>query len=599
MSVRMLCVVALTVAGFGLRVRGLHEGLYHDELITYAELHGRSFGGMLDAVAHGASPGAPVENTPPLHFVLAWLASKLGDPTETIRLPSVVLGTATVPVVYALGRRTAGTAAALVAAGFIAFSPFAIFYGTDARAYGTLMFFAALSALVLLIALERDRPAWWVAYGLAVAAVVYTHYTGAIVIATEVGWALWTRRELWRRLVLACAGAAVLFLPWLPYVNSSPAAYKQLAALLGINDAKAALQWLAGSPDVLPSDLPGVPALVLLGAGAAVGLAGAIAVRAAPWRSPGLLLVLLLALGTPLVLLVNDVLGDDLIAYPRNMSAALPFAGVLLGWLVTRPPPAVAAVAIAAVTVGIGIGAAKTLENRYQRPDSPAVAAAVDARLGEGGKVVYYGHGFDAFILGDLLDLDYAQPHGSQGAVPEEEGSLRRALERAGRRERSIPVVQFAHLSEAPPLSDWELVARRDYPGTEAIVLSTFVPLDAARYRGLTVGRGVVEGALDGAAEADGGLQLSGWALTRDSRPVDHVLAYVGTRLVAAGIPNLERPELADSRDLSDAEVGFAIEAPAMTAAERARVRVIGTDGRRASVLVRYCSDAVRDLLGC
>src|SRR4051812_45049303 len=167
MRMRIFWVAALTVGAFILRVRGLHEGLWHDELITFAELHDRSFTGMLDAVANGPAPGAPVENTPPLHFALAWLTMQLGDPTATIRLPSIVLGTATVPVVYAVGRRTVGTAAALVGAGFIALSPFAIFYGIDARAYGPLMFFAALSAWVLLAALERDSPRWWVGYGLA------------------------------------------------------------------------------------------------------------------------------------------------------------------------------------------------------------------------------------------------------------------------------------------------------------------------------------------------------------------------------------------------------------------------------------------------
>lgn len=598
MRMRILCVAALTAGAFALRVRGLHEGLWHDELITFAELHGRSFTGMLDAVANGGSPGAPIENTPPLQFTLAWLASQLGDPTATIRLPSIVLGTATVPVAYAVGRRTVGTAAALVGAGFIALSPFAVFYGTDARAYGTLMFFSALSALVLLLALERDRRRWWVAYGLAVAAVMYTHYTGAIVLATEVGWVLWARRELWRPLLLACAGAVVLFIPWLPFVNSNPAAYDQLAALVGIHDGDAFLQWVAGSPDVLPRRLPGVPALVLLAVAAAIGLVGAVAARAAPWRSPRVLLVLLLALGTPLILIVTNAFGDDLLVYPRNMSAALPFVGVLLGWLVTRPPAPVAAVAVALAALAIGIGAAKTLEDRYQRPNSPAVAAAIDERLGAGGTVVYYGYGYDPFILGDLLRLYYAEPHRDRGAVLEE-GSLRRALERAGAGGGKVPVVQFGHLAAAPPIAGWDQLARRSYAGSETIVLTSFAPIEPARYRGLEIAPGRVDGAVDSAVEEDGELQLSGWAVTRDSRPVDHVLAYAGSRLVAAGPLNKPRADVAANRHMSSDEVGFLLQLPALDRGERARVRVVGTDGGRGSELQRYCSEQVRDLLGC
>ena len=33
---------------------------------------------------------------------------KLGDPTVLIRLPSLVFGTATIPVIYLLGERVAG-----------------------------------------------------------------------------------------------------------------------------------------------------------------------------------------------------------------------------------------------------------------------------------------------------------------------------------------------------------------------------------------------------------------------------------------------------------------------------------------------------------
>jgi hypothetical protein len=595
----LIGVVALTAVAFALRLRGLHEGLFHDELITYAELHGRSFTGMLDAVANGASPGAPVENTPPLHFTLAWLTAQLGDPTATIRLPSIVLGAATVPVVYAFGRRTVGSGAALVGAGFIALSPFAVFYGIDARAYGPLMFFAALSALVLLEAVDRRRPAWWVAYGASVAAVIYTHYTGAVVLATEVGWVLWTRRELWRPLALAYAGALVVYLPWLPHVHSNPAAYDQLAGVVGVHDWDAFLQWVAGSPERLPSELPGTLALVLLGAGTAIGVAGAIAARAAPWRRPGVALVLLLAATTPVVLLLNGLVGDDLFVYPRNMSAALPFVGLAVGWLVTRPPAPIAAVAVALVVVALVIGAAKTLEDRFHRPDSPGVARAIDRELGPGESVVYYGPGFDPFVIGDVLRLYYDEPHPARGAnvTP---GSLKGALERVRNGRHAVPVVMFQHKLPPPVVPGRDELERRSFAGNQTFILVTYAPLSAERYRGLTLTPGAVQGAVDLAKQDQGLLSLSGWALRRDLRPADHVLAYVGNRLVAAGLPNRLRPDVAKAQHLSDDEVGFLIQLPAtLDKAERSRLQLIGTDGRKASVLIRYCSPEVRFLLGC
>ena len=76
----------VTAAGFALRLEGLEESLFGDELFAYDEVHGHSLGQVLHDVTGGQ------ENSPPLYFVLAWAAIKLGDPTALIRLPSLVSG---------------------------------------------------------------------------------------------------------------------------------------------------------------------------------------------------------------------------------------------------------------------------------------------------------------------------------------------------------------------------------------------------------------------------------------------------------------------------------------------------------------------------
>ncbi len=212
----ILAVALLTAAAFALRFRGIGEGLWRDEPVTLAETHGRTLYGVLDVVANGG------EYNPPLPFVLSWLSAKVGDPTTWIRAPSLVLGTATVPLVFLLGTRCLTRPAALVAAGFMALSPFAIHYGIEARAYAALMCFSALSALMLLVAVETGRARWWAAYGAAVAAVLYTHYTGIFVIGAQGAWILLMHRRRWRALMLAYLGAAVAYLPWLPHVHGDP-----------------------------------------------------------------------------------------------------------------------------------------------------------------------------------------------------------------------------------------------------------------------------------------------------------------------------------------------------------------------------------------
>lgn len=45
------------------------------------------------------------EITPPLYFIFAWLSMKLGSDPEWVRLPSLLAGTAVIPLVYLVGAR--------------------------------------------------------------------------------------------------------------------------------------------------------------------------------------------------------------------------------------------------------------------------------------------------------------------------------------------------------------------------------------------------------------------------------------------------------------------------------------------------------------
>ena len=76
-----------------------HQSYDHDEAVTaWRVLHG-GLGKTLHVVVNS-------ERSPPLYYMLAWLWSKLfGTGAWGLRSLSAVLGVATIPVVYALGRR--------------------------------------------------------------------------------------------------------------------------------------------------------------------------------------------------------------------------------------------------------------------------------------------------------------------------------------------------------------------------------------------------------------------------------------------------------------------------------------------------------------
>src|SRR2546421_3593756 len=85
-----LVVGALTLAAFGLRLPGMGQSLAGDELYTFDIVRQSNLADVLKAV-HDTSI------TPPLHYVIAWAAVKLGEPTVWVRVPSLLAGTATVP----------------------------------------------------------------------------------------------------------------------------------------------------------------------------------------------------------------------------------------------------------------------------------------------------------------------------------------------------------------------------------------------------------------------------------------------------------------------------------------------------------------------
>src|SRR6266540_2301771 len=99
-------VAAITMVGAAVRLVLLHDSLFADELSTYWIVSGNSLGGVVSTVHTDA------EITPPLYFVLAWLTTRLDLTAEMLRAPSFLGGVAAIPLVYLLGLRTVGRAAA-------------------------------------------------------------------------------------------------------------------------------------------------------------------------------------------------------------------------------------------------------------------------------------------------------------------------------------------------------------------------------------------------------------------------------------------------------------------------------------------------------
>src|SRR5205814_10273688 len=99
----------------------------------------------------------------------AALAIRAFGPVETsVRLPSVLLGTAAVPLVYLLGRRWFGPFVGLLAAALLATWHYSIHFGRLGVSNVADMFFAALAFWLVDRAVATDEPMVYVSAAFAV-----------------------------------------------------------------------------------------------------------------------------------------------------------------------------------------------------------------------------------------------------------------------------------------------------------------------------------------------------------------------------------------------------------------------------------------------
>jgi mannosyltransferase len=234
-----VALVAIVLVGAALRLAGLGaEPFWLDEAhtanftkLTVSELW--SFEDPFDTV------------NPPGFILLMKIWTQVSRSDEWFRLLSALAGTATIPIVYAIGLRVANRRVGLFAAAFVALSGYLVRYSQEARAYALITLLAAMAlwAVVQLTAEPegpeatpwrrassgggRRRLTWtdlaWPTYGVAVGLSMHLHNTAVgIPLASNLAVGLWwlTVRPRPERFARNWIGANLLALvvwsPWLP-----------------------------------------------------------------------------------------------------------------------------------------------------------------------------------------------------------------------------------------------------------------------------------------------------------------------------------------------------------------------------------------------
>ena len=191
---------------------------------------------------------------PPLYYALmqVWMLA-FGTNVVALRLLSVIIGVASVPLIYLVSKTLFDLRTALVAAFLLAIAPLHIYYSQEVRMYGLAMLLALAAVWFQLRVLMDDGAKSPVAsrqspvgglgqvipfplscddlprsavvfYVIVTALLLYTLYYGVFLIMAEIAVVLYLKfRARWRialrRWILLWIAVGVLYLPWVIYAG--------------------------------------------------------------------------------------------------------------------------------------------------------------------------------------------------------------------------------------------------------------------------------------------------------------------------------------------------------------------------------------------
>lgn len=214
-------LLVILLLAFALRLVGLtSQNLWWDELKTW-ERATMPLNAMLRDLMS-------IRDQVPFYYWVMRFWSKIGTDAIIFRLFSVFLGTASVAFIYQIGRRLDGRNTGILAAFLLAISPFHIWYSQEVRMYTLLPALLLLAHFCLLRLLESNRWQLWLLYGLAMTAVLYTHYFALFIVLVHTTFFVLHFRQIRRQtlswlITMLAVGAA--FAPWVYLVLTKTDGY--------------------------------------------------------------------------------------------------------------------------------------------------------------------------------------------------------------------------------------------------------------------------------------------------------------------------------------------------------------------------------------
>lgn len=227
-----------------LRILTLDQSLWLDEAITVVNAKNLTFWDFIVRYPMG-------DFHPPGYFSLIWVWTHFFGFSEIIvRVPSLILGVATVWVTFLLGKEVFDKKTATLAALFMALSPLHVYYSQEARMYSLAAFVTTLSFYFLI---KKN----WFGYVLSGTLVLYADYLPYLILPAQLIYIIWCERSYLKKVFLCQVLSFIFLIPWLFIFPSQ--------LLTGTHVASAVTGWakVVGGADLKQLIL--IPAKIIFG----------------------------------------------------------------------------------------------------------------------------------------------------------------------------------------------------------------------------------------------------------------------------------------------------------------------------------------------
>lgn len=200
-------ILPILIIAFILRIIKIDQSLWLDESINVLAAKELNFWEFISKYPIG-------DFHPPLYFGLLWIWGRLFGFSElSVRMPSVILGVATVYLTYLLGKKWFSQKTGIIAAILISTAPLHVYYSQEARMYSLAAFSVALSFFAFTKVLEKRKHIFF--YSLSLGLVLYSDYLPFLILPVQFIYVLLAERKRLNDFLIGFGVGILTVFPWL------------------------------------------------------------------------------------------------------------------------------------------------------------------------------------------------------------------------------------------------------------------------------------------------------------------------------------------------------------------------------------------------